>query len=184
MGIHCLNVSRSNRKYSRFEACAGVINTSAEFCQLFRRPLVFVCHGLGGILVKRVHRPLLRHASILINMRQAMISLYDTYLPPGRRHIRDVHSGTIFIGTPHPTYAKRSEWFKLNLVLRAGLKLSRIRLAHAELEAATVANISRRLEQSRIDEPILSFCEKRKTKIYGRFFVSEKHVVSYRIRLV
>ncbi|RWA08816.1 hypothetical protein EKO27_g6291 [Xylaria grammica] len=118
-----------------------------------------MCHGLGGQIVK-----------------QALINVHEQNAPE-RRLICDLHRATVFFGTPHPTYSRRTDWFKLIHILGTVLKLSRIQRSQAELEATIVANISKRFEACVTDTPIISIYENRVSKIRIGLLDSEKFVV-------
>ena len=111
-------------------------------------------------------------------MLQALCFLYGQNYNPTFQQVLDVHSGIIFLGTPHPTYAHPLHWSKLNLILRSTTRLSKTSLAQAELEAAIIANISLRFEEAGIEVPVLSGFESKVTKIPDGLFTSHKLVVN------
>ena len=90
----------------------------------------------------------------------------------------NVHSGIVFLGTPHPTYAHRLHWPKLNLILRSTTKLLKKTLVQAELEDAIVANVSLKFEEAGIEVPVLSGFETKPTRIPDGIFTSHKSVVN------
>lgn len=108
--------------------------------------------------------------------------VYRPYAPPTERGIRQGHFGTLFIGTPHPTYSRRNAWHKLILILHK-LKLSRLQRSQAELESTIVANISQQFERSVIDTHVASIYETQVTKVSSGLFDSEKFVVSIHLSL-
>jgi len=109
--------------------------------------------------------------------REALINVYAPYLASNERRVRDVHQGTVFFSTPHPTYSRRDDWVKLNHILKVGLHFDKSRILEAELERTIVANISNIFEQRITETPVLSICETKATKISTGFFDSSKFVV-------
>jgi len=88
-----------------------------------------------------------------------------------------MQSGVAFLGTPNPTNMQREQWQKLTPLLRSCSITSKIILVRAELEAHLVANLSKDFKEAEIDVPIVSAFEKKKTKIPGRWFTSERKIV-------
>ncbi|KAI1756797.1 hypothetical protein F4782DRAFT_549242 [Xylaria castorea] len=122
--------------------------------------LLFVCKGLGGQIVK-----------------QALINVHERCAPENRRRICELYRGAVFFGTPHPTYSRRSDWFKLTHILGTVLKLSHIQRSQAELETAIIATISKRFETCVTDTPVISIYENRVSKIRIGLWEYEKFVL-------
>ena len=66
-------------------------NLVAELCaareteDAFKRPIVFICHGFGGLLVKRVLVPSMKRSQAVVHLRSIFTSTY----------------AIVFLGTPH-----------------------------------------------------------------------------------
>jgi len=122
--------------------------------------MILVGHGFGGIIIKRF-----------------LNTISDNYFDPAYQTLRSVQAGVVFLGTPHPTRVHRDRWLSLSLILRACLKVSGGILAQAELEAATIANISEKFQDLDIEVPVLSVFESKKTHIGDNLFKSRKQLL-------
>ena len=127
---------------------------------LAESPLLFICHGYGGVVVKR-----------------AFNNWHEGYYDPNLRRLINVQNGIVFLGTPHATYTGRSDWLRLNLLLRSSVKLQPFVLAQAETEAATIANISLKFEDLGLKIPVISVYELKKTKISDGLLSSRKELL-------
>jgi hypothetical protein len=103
---------------------------------------------------------------------------YSLNYNPTFQRLLDVHSGIVFLGTPHPTYENRTNWPVLSHILRATVKLPKASLEQAETEAAIIANVSFKFEEAGIEVPILTAYETKPTKINSGMLSPRKMVVS------
>lgn len=73
------------------------LRTDRQFAGTLKRPLIFVCHGLGGVLVKK--------SPVYASTRTApkVVHLWDRYVST---------VAILFFGTPHG-YADKSAWLEL-----------------------------------------------------------------------
>jgi hypothetical protein len=89
-----------------------------------------------------------------------------------------VQAGLVFLGTPHPTHNQPDS--SLSMILRSFFKISGKTLAEAELNSATISNLSMRFADvvgSVI--PIISAYESKETRIISdKLFRAKKMVVS------
>ena len=111
-------------------------------------------------------------------MQQALSFPYGQNYNPIFQRLLDVHSGIVFLGTPHPTYAHRFQWPKLSFLLRSTAKLSKKSFIQAELDSDIIANVSIKFEEAGIEVPVLSGFETKVTKIPDGIFSSLKSVVN------
>lgn len=116
--------------------------------------------------------------SNIANGGQTLTELTNRFWDPLCRQLLDLYSGTVFLGTPHPSRGQKEEWLKLSLILWASSKFSKALLAQAEIEAAVVANLSEKFQQANMNEPIVSVYETQRTKIPEGLFKSKKEIVS------
>jgi hypothetical protein len=84
-----------------------------QLADAFKRPIIFVCHGFGGLLVKRALAfSSTRRAQALVHLRSVFISTY----------------GIIFLGTPHNGVQKDSLLLQHQRLLIEGLGPSQFML--------------------------------------------------------
>jgi hypothetical protein len=88
-----------------------------------------------------------------------------------------MNSGIVFLGTPHPSFRRRKEWARLNLILQCSINTSKIILAQGELEANQVAHLSLEFEEVPIEAPIISAYENKATKVSGKWLMYKKQIV-------
>jgi len=111
--------------------------------------------------------------------------LHDETDYADRKLIMELHAGTIFLGTPHPTYNERSRWTALSLLLQHSLKLPKHIILQTENNAAAMANISLKFEEAGILARVLSLFETQPSKVSsGKLRTStRKEIVCVRIFL-
>ncbi|OCL10100.1 hypothetical protein AOQ84DRAFT_402651 [Glonium stellatum] len=126
-------------------------------------PLLFICHGFGGLVVKHM-----------------LITSHEKQPETFARRLFQAFSGIVFQGTPHPTYRKRSDWRKLISILRSVLKCSRPFLVQAEHKTAVVADICQKFEEADFAVPVISVFEGQET----RTFYDTSHFQSRKEKLV
>lgn len=123
-----------------------------------RRPLFFICHGLGGLLLKQ--------ALYLAQQRYPMII--------------NALSGVIFLGSPHLTTTDDERWENWQLLLklyRKDVSKSVLRIEDIQI----LASVCGKFNALNLRIPVLSVYEQRKTKIrdagpFGRFKTVERVV--------
>ncbi|KAF4633455.1 hypothetical protein G7Y89_g4662 [Cudoniella acicularis] len=108
----------------------------------------------------------------------ALTVLTDHYYNPACQHTLSQHIGTVFLGTPHPTFGQKNQWLRLSFILQTSSnKYAKALLAQAEIEAAIIANISLKFEQAGIEERIISVFETKPTKLSDGLFKSRKEIL-------
>ena len=110
--------------------------------------------------------------------------LSDHYYDPACQRILGLCSGTVFLGTPHPSFRRQEEWLRLSFILRASSKYSKGLLAQAEIEGPVVANLSLKFQQAGLEHAIVSVYETRSTKIPDGFFRSRRELVRENLSLL
>lgn len=108
---------------------------------------------------------------------QATITTFERYWDPAYKVLRRNLAGLVLFGTPHTTELHKERWDSLSFLLRSYFRLGGQSLNQAELEAATVARLSERFEESVRDLPVLSISEIKKTKTSRCLFGSQKRLV-------
>ncbi|KAI0147060.1 hypothetical protein GGR57DRAFT_264768 [Xylariaceae sp. FL1272] len=124
-----------------------------------KRPLIFICHGLGGVLVKR-----------------AVSVLYSQFWEVSFERLRLIFSGIVFLGTPHPRAERASDLVKLNYLLRASTDLSKKEIERNGGLVGLVATVSEVFSNTSTRVPVLSTYEKKPTKI-GRALMPRKREI-------
>ncbi|KAI9775352.1 MAG: hypothetical protein M1839_001268 [Geoglossum umbratile] len=110
-------------------------------------PFLFVCHSLGGIIVKQA-----------LCLAQQDLSRF--------RNLLGVVAGLILMGTPHSKGANDELWRNVAIIPKTSLKRFSKHALTSE-EAAIFGNISRQFETIEPPIPILSTYETRATRIRG-----------------
>lgn len=107
------------------------------------RPVIFICHSLGGLLVKQM----LRHANDFGN--------------PDYQRIADQTRGLVFLSTPH-SGSNIANWIKhLGTLLRTTVSVDELEAHHPRLREL---NTWFRNHPKTLQIKILVYCEKRKLK--------------------
>jgi len=84
----------------------------------------------------------------------------------------------VFLGTPHPTFEKRTNWPQLSRSL-AFTKLSTSSISQADSDLPKIAHLSTRLHEAGIQVPVLSVYEMKQTKVKSKVpFGSNREFVS------
>lgn len=139
---------------------------------------MFICHGLGGLVAKRVSvLPNISHQESAECIK-AIGVLYEQFYETSHEALIRLLSGVLFLGCPHPTFDKPQEWAKLASILKATTKLSKKTIDRSAGQVSAVANISKKFDDSGTAFPILSAFEGRATKIGGNLVSSKKEQVS------
>ncbi|RFU26344.1 hypothetical protein B7463_g9995, partial [Scytalidium lignicola] len=123
------------------ELLVGLLAPEQHF-NVVSQPIIFICHSLGGIVVKK-----------------ALATIYEQQYIPTYQQLKHAVSGVVFLSTPHPTYSRRAHWSSLNDILKQTANYSKVSLKQAENEAAVVANISLKFEEAGISVPVISAFE-------------------------
>jgi hypothetical protein len=108
---------------------------------------------------------------------QTLSVLAERYFNPPYQNVLNMTAGIVFLGTPHPTYRQPKMWRRLTPMLSCTAKFSKPNLSQAELEAAIVANISQKFEETGLDIPVVSIYEEKKTKVAEGWFSIRKELV-------
>ncbi|KAF2114038.1 hypothetical protein BDV96DRAFT_688292 [Lophiotrema nucula] len=126
-----------------------------------QHPILFVCHGLGGLVMKRI-----------------FVDLSEQQFKPAHRQLFHCIRGVAFFGVPHPTYEHRDRWAKLRKYLQNVPSMSKKMLERSEEETAVVAQVSMKLEELGSDIHTVSVYETKPTRIKnGRWFHMEKTIL-------
>lgn len=105
------------------ESLVQELRANRQFSRALRRPIVFVCHGFGGVLVKK---------SLLYSSTRTatkVVHLWDMYIST---------FAIIFLGTPHGQ-TNKANWLELDAMargLRPSSTLLSSRSKYAEMEDA------------------------------------------------
>ncbi|KAK3941871.1 hypothetical protein QBC46DRAFT_285358, partial [Diplogelasinospora grovesii] len=111
------------------------------------RPLLFICHSLGGLVLKRA-------LTLGVRSRQAY---------------QDATSGIIFLGSPHLASASAEGWGIVKLLMKANRKdISVDNMTDYEMEC--IMSTCRQFEDLHLTFPILSVHERRETKFRENIF--------------
>lgn len=151
--------------------------------KLLEKPLIFIGHGLGGLIIKRVRYHPKRFS--LLTSRKALSVLSDPAMsadPAMQVHNKDILNlvaGVLFFGTPHTKTKKPEQWCRLTLLLNFAARLPKRFLAHSEADANAAAIICEDFEQSGLEAPVLSIYETRPTKVRSaRWMLKDTVMVS------
>lgn len=131
--------------------------TDLEF---LKRPLLFICHGIGGLVLKR-----------------ALSMLYARFQNATFDRLIGALAGIVFLGCPNPTYERPQDWSKLNQLLRATTKLSKHVLETASGEISVPARISQSFLTTRTTVPVISAVENHASKVGSAFIASKRQVL-------
>lgn len=113
------------------------------------RPLLLICHSLGGLIAKK---------ALTIGCRSQ--HLYA-----------DVLAGIVFLGTPHLVTSDAEGWSNLKLLMKANSKdISKNNLTDHEMEQ--LISVCRQFESLQLHKPILSVFEQRKTRFNDHRFTT------------
>ncbi|KAK7742378.1 hypothetical protein SLS53_004523 [Cytospora paraplurivora] len=100
---------------------------------------------------------------------------------PSLQRLPDVHAADVFLGSPHPKYARDQDWSgiqsKLSLMLKCCTKLSKESLELANAERKVITNVCSHFQNAGIDVPVISTYETKTTKISSGLFRSRKEIV-------
>ncbi|KAM0267930.1 hypothetical protein ACHAPA_005528 [Fusarium lateritium] len=113
-----------------------------SFSQVHRRPLYFICHGLGGIILK-----------------QAMVLAHHDY-----PNIRNALAGIVFLGTPHLCTADDDRWENWRLILQIYRKDIPKTILRKE-DKESLASVCEHFSALNLPVPILSVFESTETKV-------------------
>ncbi|KAF2810563.1 uncharacterized protein BDZ99DRAFT_386857, partial [Mytilinidion resinicola] len=126
-----------------------------------QRPLLFICHSLGGLVVKR-----------------ALSSAYQY-----QRIYEDVTAGIIFLGTPHLAAERDEKWNLFKLIMRANRKdIAKENMTQDEI--ASIATVCRRFAALPLNIPILSVYEDKESKVRENLLQAWRSSSKTSIRLV
>ncbi|KAI9664019.1 MAG: hypothetical protein M1821_007510 [Bathelium mastoideum] len=107
-----------------------------------QRPLLFICHSLGGLIIKK-----------------ALTSAHQY-----QRIYEDVTAGIIFLGTPHLTSMVDDSWNNLKLIMKANRRdISKQNLT--EEEQASIVTVCQRFQELQLPILVLSVYEGKETKV-------------------
>ncbi|MCJ1405467.1 hypothetical protein MMC11_008695, partial [Xylographa trunciseda] len=121
------------------------------------RPFIFLCEGLGGLIVK-----------------QASSRLRDQVFRSQK--LLNVISGVVFVGTPHLKQSDENAWQRLATVLRVHLKnVTKKTIPKEDLSRLSLS--AQRFEGLGLNIPILSGFETQETKLRGGLLTSRKAAI-------
>ncbi|KKZ64978.1 hypothetical protein EMCG_09123 [[Emmonsia] crescens] len=118
--------SSSDRILHHAQTLLEEVNAERELDDSTERPIIFVCHGLGGIIVKKA-----------LAISSASTSAKLTHL----HSIATSTFGLIFFGTPHEGVEK-AKWYLLSRGLKGILKNQSQLVAAIEKNAETLQNVT------------------------------------------
>ena len=124
------------------------------------RPLFFVAHGVGGLLLKR-----------------AIGVLFERSYDAAYRSLIFNIMGIVFLGCPSPAPYQPRDLDKLSTLLKAVSKLSGKTLHKAEKDVLTAANVSQRFSDTGFDAPVLSIYEEKPSKVGKNIFAARQILV-------
>ncbi|KAJ6043169.1 uncharacterized protein N7446_001365 [Penicillium canescens] len=137
--------------WSRFIELGGILVDCLvqkdQEVKLRGQPLIFICHGLGGTIVKRT-----------------ISILNERFYDPSLSGFLKAVSGLVFLGTPHPTFIKEPAQNRLDNILSSISRLSKKTLENIAKEAATVCNVSLKFEEVYFRHSIITAYEGQPTK--------------------
>ena len=125
-----------------------------------KRPLIFIAHGLGGLLLKR-----------------CISVLYERFFEPKYADLISVTAALVFLSTPSPAPNKPRDLKSVLTLLRAISKHSSSKDTHRWSENLVIAvNISQRFSDIGFDAPILSAFETKMSKV-GKSIFSPRQIL-------
>lgn len=141
-------------------ACVFTFATTDNGPKEATRPMLLVCHSLGGLILKQA-----------LCIANEQLYRYE--------HLINATSGIIFISTPHFGSGQPDAYDKVMSILKATSKL-RIKPTETLMstEVAVLTDLSVRFEAVRILAPILSIHESRETRLKDGRFKHKNVVVS------
>ncbi|KAG8629024.1 hypothetical protein KVT40_002889 [Elsinoe batatas] len=137
------------------------IENSTQTYHLDRRRLVYICHGLGGLVLKK-----------------ALVGLHESLSNSALRPVLEAESGIVFLGTPHIEYEEKDSWEQLAIPLQSIPNISKQIVSRAVAEAAIAAGLSSRFTQAGIEVPILSIYERSKNGFARRLSMRKKRPIT------
>ncbi|KAF2673381.1 hypothetical protein BT63DRAFT_421538 [Microthyrium microscopicum] len=172
--------SGSNFSWEQLARCGDnllelIISTAKDDPKFLRRPLVFICHGIGGVVAKRVCQSV--DIGLKANIYQTIGTLHAEYYKLNYDKVISILSGIVFLGCPHLTYEQPQTWFKISALLRAATDLSKDNINKAAGQVSVIARICQTFKESRTPVPILSAVEGKTTKIETKMMVSRKELL-------
>ena len=115
--------------------------------------LFFICHGLGGLILKR-----------------AMAILFEKSVKPGHQMLMGSIAGTMLLGCPSPAADRPQDLRKLTTFLKAVTRLPSRSIDQAERDVAITASISQKFTDFCYDMPVLSVFETKISRIGKNIF--------------
>lgn len=119
--------------------------------KLGSRPILFICHGLGGFLLKR-----------------AISVLSERFYDPEYQRLMSTIAGVIFLGCPSPKVNRPRDLERVSSVLKFVTKHNSKSRRLSSSDVA--ASISQRFSESGFEAPVLSVFENSVSKITRAFF--------------
>ncbi|KAL4939103.1 hypothetical protein BDV06DRAFT_42105 [Aspergillus oleicola] len=158
------NLSPQNSLAERLvENAHGLLTALLSHCtgENASHPLVFICHGMGGIVFKK---------ALCISREQ-----HFKYRP-----VIDVISGAIFLGSPHLRANAKQAKITLDLLLRCQNRGTGRSIA-SDNDILTVMDICRSFERVNLRVPVISVYENHETqterRVFAKFFNRRRNSV-------
>lgn len=127
-----------------------------------QRPILFICHSLGGIILKRVrasHHLSIWKARKLADIKQALCAASQS-----RNVVNEVTAGIMFLGTPHLELVDDERWNNWKWILKTNRKdLPKECLGSSDI--VNLADTCRSFTRLNSQIPILSVYEGKDTKL-------------------
>jgi hypothetical protein len=127
-----------------------------------RIPILFVCHSLGGLVLKKVCVYFTSHILWLTSIKALCIARQRHY---SYREVIDVISGIVFLGTPHIGYNQADGNDVLNNILHS-ISKSKIKFQAVKRDREDLQKLCQQFEVAKLQVRILSAYESQETKQY------------------